>query len=71
MKTQILLSIVCSVSLLGSLSLPAKSQEVLTPPPTVSQEITIPQDTAIIISFPAPVTVHVGQKRLSSHSSFI
>ncbi|WP_413174202.1 hypothetical protein [Anabaena azotica] len=63
MKTQMLLSLVCSVSLLGSLSLPAKSQEVPTPPPVVSQEITIPQDTAIIVSFPAPVTVDVGQKK--------
>jgi hypothetical protein len=36
MKIQILLSLVCYVSLLGSLSLPAKYQEVLTRPPAVS-----------------------------------
>ncbi|BAZ28663.1 hypothetical protein NIES4074_10970 [Cylindrospermum sp. NIES-4074] len=63
MKTQMLLSLACSMSLLGAITLPANAQQVPTQPPPVSQEITIPQDTAIIVSFPAPVTVDIGQKK--------
>ncbi|MBD2690851.1 hypothetical protein [Anabaena catenula] len=63
MKTQMLLSLACSLSLLTSLTVPANAQPVPSQPPVVSQEITIPQDTAIIVSFPAPVTVDVGQKK--------
>ncbi|MBH8563558.1 hypothetical protein I8748_15405 [Nostoc sp. CENA67] len=69
MKMQILLSLACSMSLLGSFVMPANAQPVTTQPTvqpqsqTVNEEISIPQDTAIIISFPAPVTVDVGQKK--------
>ncbi|OUL24181.1 hypothetical protein BV378_19905 [Nostoc sp. RF31YmG] len=72
MKTQILLSLACSMSLLGALTVPASAQLVpsVSPQPTVqpqpqavSQDLTIPQDTAIIVSFPASVTVDVGQKK--------
>jgi hypothetical protein len=63
MKSQILLSLACAISLIGSVTLPAIAQPVPTQPPAVNQEITIPQDTAIIISFPASVTVDVGQKK--------
>ena len=75
MKTQMLLSFAYSISLLGSVTLPASAQNVPTqrygqPPATlrtqpqaVSQEITIPQSTAIVISFPQPLTVDVGQKQ--------
>lgn len=72
MKTQMLLSLACSVSLLGSVTLPSSAQNVLTQPsgqtpatvpPTASQDITIPQSTAIVISFPQPLTVDVGQKQ--------
>ena len=69
MKTQMLLSLACSMSLLGSVVLPANAQPVTTQPTVqpqsqaVNEEISIPQDTAIIVSFPAPVTVDVGQKK--------
>ncbi|MEH1967287.1 hypothetical protein [Nostoc sp.] len=67
MKTQILLSLACSMSVLSSIILPANAQPVMiqAPQPTqaVNQEINIPQDTAIIVSFPASVTVDVGQKK--------
>ncbi|AFZ26156.1 hypothetical protein Cylst_4046 [Cylindrospermum stagnale PCC 7417] len=63
MKTQMLLSLACSLSLLGNVTLPTFAQSVPTQPSEVSQEITIPQDTAVIVSFPAPVTVDVGQKK--------
>jgi len=66
MKTQTLLSLACSISLLGAVTLPANAQQAPTlpsQPPVVSSEISIPQDTAIIVSFPAPVTVDVGQKK--------
>ncbi|BAY60320.1 MULTISPECIES: hypothetical protein [Calothrix] len=66
MKTQILLNLACSLSLLGAVTVPAMAQQVpsVAPQPqAISQEITIPQDTAIIVSFPAPVTVDVGQKK--------
>lgn len=69
MKMQMLLSLACSMSLLGSFVMPANAQPVTTQPTvqpqsqTVNEEISIPQDTAIIISFPAPVTVDVGQKK--------
>lgn len=63
MKTQMLLSLACSLSLLGNVTLPTFAQSVPTQPPASSQEITIPQDTAVIVSFPAPVTVDVGQKK--------
>ncbi|MDZ8056209.1 MAG: hypothetical protein RMX68_002110 [Aulosira sp. ZfuVER01] len=72
MKSQILLSLACSMSLLGAVTVPASAQPVpsVSPQPTVqpqpqavSQDLTIPQDTAIIVSFPAPVTVDVGQKK--------
>ncbi|BAY25221.1 hypothetical protein NIES2100_50270 [Calothrix sp. NIES-2100] len=73
MKTPMLLSLACSVSLLGAMSstgyayaVPANAQpatSVPSQPPAISQELTIPQDTAIIVSFPAPVTVDVGQKK--------
>jgi hypothetical protein len=66
MKTQMLFSLACSVSLLGAVTLPANAQNTpaIEPQPQVAtSEVTIPQDTAIIISFPAPVTVDVGQKK--------
>ncbi|WP_066380887.1 MULTISPECIES: hypothetical protein [unclassified Anabaena] len=66
MKTQTLLSLACSLSVLGSLTLPVTAQPVATEPTqpqVVSPEISIPQDTALIVSFPAPVTVDVGQKK--------
>ncbi|QMS87865.1 hypothetical protein HUN01_09805 [Nostoc edaphicum CCNP1411] len=67
MKMQMLLSLACSISVLGSIILPANAQPVMIQPtqPTqaVNQEINIPQDTAIIVSFPASVTVDVGQKK--------
>ncbi|HIK05880.1 MAG TPA: hypothetical protein IGS40_14390 [Trichormus sp. M33_DOE_039] len=66
MKTQTFLSLVCSLSILGSLTLPATAQPVPTEPSQpqlVSPETSIPQDTALIVSFPAPVTVDVGQKK--------
>lgn len=66
MKSQILLSLACSISLLGAVTVPASAQPVPSVPPqpqAVSQDIIIPQDTAIIVSFPAPVTVDVGQKK--------
>ncbi|MEH2248347.1 hypothetical protein [Nostoc sp.] len=67
MKTQMFLSLACSMSVLGSIILPAIAEPIMTQPPqptqAVNQEINIPQDTAIIVSFPAPVTVDVGQKK--------
>ena len=75
MKKQILLSLACSISLLTSIlpanaqvkdtatSNPAKVQTQQAPVVNTSQEISIPQDTAIVVSFPAPVTVDVGQKQ--------
>jgi hypothetical protein len=70
MKSQILLSLACSMSLLGAVTVPASAQPISSVPPqptvqpqAVSQDLTIPQDTAIIVSFPAPVTVDVGQKK--------
>ncbi|BAY93312.1 MULTISPECIES: hypothetical protein [unclassified Tolypothrix] len=70
MKTQMLLSLACSLSLLGAVTVPASAQPTTNaaPQPTVqpqaaSQDLTIPQDTAIIVSFPASVTVDVGQKK--------
>jgi hypothetical protein len=69
MKTQMLLSLACSMSLFGAVTLPASAQTVPTQPlaqpqpQAVSEEISIPQDTAIIISFPASVTIDVGQKK--------
>ncbi|ODH00258.1 hypothetical protein A4S05_04000 [Nostoc sp. KVJ20] len=67
MKMQMLLSLACSISVLGSIILPANAQPVMIQPtqPTqaVNPEINIPQDTAIIVSFPASVTVDVGQKK--------
>ncbi|BAY34655.1 hypothetical protein NIES2107_65610 [Nostoc carneum NIES-2107] len=70
MKTQMLLSLACSLSLLGAVTVPASAQPTTnaSPQPTLqpqaaSQDSTIPQDTAIIVSFPASVTVDVGQKK--------
>ncbi|MHC0061953.1 hypothetical protein ACWATR_03375 [Nostoc sp. UIC 10890] len=67
MKMQMLLSLACSISVLGSIILPANAQPVIIQPTqpnqAVNQEINIPQDTAIIVSFPASVTVDVGQKK--------
>lgn len=75
MKTQMLLSFAYSISLLGSVTLPASAQNfptqrygqppatLRTQPQAVSQDITIPQSTAIVISFPQPLTVDVGQKQ--------
>ncbi|UKO97621.1 hypothetical protein [Nostoc sp. UHCC 0870] len=66
MKTQTFLSLACSLSLLGALTLPATAQPVsteATQPQVVNSEISIPQDTALIVSFPAPITVDVGQKK--------
>ena len=75
MKTQMLLSLACSISFLGSVTLGATDQNVPTQrygqppatlrvqPPAVSQNITIPQSTAIVISFPQPLSVDVGQKQ--------
>lgn len=67
MKMQMLLSLAYSMSLLGSLTLPTSAQPLPTHPIGLSQtlavsdEITIPQDTAIIVKFPASVTIDVGQ----------
>ena len=70
MKKQMLLSLAC-ISLLTSI-LPVNAQvkntanTTKTQPQAVvspSQEISIPQDTAIIVSFPAPITIDVGQKQ--------
>ncbi|BAY18498.1 hypothetical protein NIES2109_01760 [Nostoc sp. HK-01] len=66
MKTHILLSLACSLSLFGAVISPAHAQPAATVEPqaqAVSSEITIPQDTAIIVSFPATVTVDVGNKK--------
>lgn len=66
MKTKTLLSLACSVSLFSAFALPATAQPVppsTTQPQVVNTEASIPQDTALIISFPAPVTVDVGQKK--------
>ncbi|MBH8573806.1 hypothetical protein I8752_12395 [Nostocaceae cyanobacterium CENA369] len=69
MKTQMLLSLAFSMSLFGAVTLPASAQTVPTQPlaqpqpQAVSEEISIPQDTAIIISFPASITIDVGQKK--------
>jgi hypothetical protein len=69
MKAQIFLSLACSMSLLGAVTLPAIAQPVPSQPTVqpqpqaVSQDLTIPQDTAIIVSFPAPATIDVGQKQ--------
>ncbi|BAZ02647.1 hypothetical protein NIES37_66600 [Tolypothrix tenuis PCC 7101] len=70
MKTQMLLSLACSLSLLGAVTVPASAQPTTNPSPqptlqpqAASQDLTIPQDTAIIVSFPASVTVDVGQKK--------
>ncbi len=75
MKKQMLFSLACSISLLSSFTLPANAQNVLTQPSeetsatlqtqpqAISQDITIPQTTAIVISFPQPLTVDVGQKQ--------
>ncbi|WP_138497810.1 hypothetical protein [Nostoc sp. PA-18-2419] len=67
MKTQIFFSLACSISVLGCIILPASAQPVIIQPPqstqAVTQEIDIPQDTAIVVSFPASITVDVGQKK--------
>ncbi|MFN6572061.1 hypothetical protein [Dendronalium sp. ChiSLP03b] len=69
MKTQMLLNLACSMSLLGAVTLPASAQPVPTQsapqpqPQAISEEISIPQDTAVIVSFPASVTIDVGQKK--------
>ncbi|MEA5514084.1 hypothetical protein [Nodularia sp. UHCC 0506] len=69
MKMQMLLSLAYSISLLGSFTLPASSQPLPTQlteqsqTEAVSEEITIPQDTAIIVKFPASVTIDVGQNK--------
>ncbi|MEH2069246.1 MAG: hypothetical protein V7K47_13970 [Nostoc sp.] len=67
MKTQIFFSLACSISVLGSIILPASAQPVIIQPAqsaqAITQEINIPQDTAIIVSFPASITVDVGQKK--------
>lgn len=65
MKTPTLISLACSLSVLGSLNLPATAQIPTQPtqPQIASSEVSIPQDTAIIVSFPAPVTVDIGQKK--------
>ncbi|MDH6056275.1 hypothetical protein [Umezakia ovalisporum] len=70
MKIQILLTLGYSISLLGSVTLPASAQPIPTQPITgqsqtqaVSKEIIIPQDTAIIVEFPASVTIDVGQDK--------
>jgi hypothetical protein len=73
-KTQMLSSFACSIYLLGSVTLAASAQNVPTQrygqPPAmrtqlqaVNQDITIPLSTAIVISFPQPLTVDVGQKQ--------
>ncbi|QLE54578.1 hypothetical protein [Nostoc sp. TCL26-01] len=65
MKTSTLLSVACSLSFLSSFTLPAIAQPVPTQPqPQIApQSISIPQDTAIVVSFPAPITIDVGQKK--------
>lgn len=70
MKMQLLFSLAYSLCLLGSFTLPASAQPLPIQPagqsstPRVSEEITIPQDTAIIIRFPASVTIDVGQNKV-------
>jgi hypothetical protein len=70
MKMQMLLSLGYSIFLLGSITFSASAQPIPTQPTTgesqtqaVSEDITIPQDTAIIIEFPASVTIDVGQNK--------
>ncbi|ABA19968.1 conserved hypothetical protein [Trichormus variabilis ATCC 29413] len=65
MRTQILMSLACSISLLGSLTFPVAAQLPTQPIQTeaATLEVSIPQDTAIVVSFPAPITVDVGQKK--------
>ena len=69
MKMQMLFNLTYSIYLLGFITLPASAQPV-PPQPTgqsqtqaVSEDITIPQDTAIIVKFPASVTIDVGQSK--------
>ncbi|WP_414528935.1 hypothetical protein [Nodularia chucula] len=67
MKMQMLFSLGYCISLLATVTWPASALPILLQstskllPAAVSEEITIPQDTAIIVSFPTSVTVDVGQ----------
>jgi hypothetical protein len=69
MKMQMLFTLVYSISLLATFTLPANALPVRlwssreSANPEVSKKITIPQDTAIIVSFPKSVTVDVGQNQ--------
>ncbi|AFZ03138.1 hypothetical protein [Calothrix sp. PCC 6303] len=66
MKKQILFTLVTSISLLNAVTLPSIAQTTPVAEPVtqaISQDVTIPQDVAIIISFPAPITVDAGQKQ--------
>ena len=69
MKMQLLFSLAYALGLLGSLTLPTNAQPLVIEPvgqtstQRVSEEITIPQDTAIIVRFPASVTIDVGQNK--------
>jgi hypothetical protein len=78
MKTQIWLGFACSFSLLNSLTLPAMAQGVspqssttpqslqsvqINQPTATPQALTIDQSTAIVISFPAPLAIDVGQNQ--------
>lgn len=68
MKFPLLLSLACSVALLGGALLPALAQEssisqsdVSSIPNNLPTQVTIPQTTGIIVNFPAAVVMDVGQ----------
>ena len=65
MKTQLLFSIVTSISLFASVSLPVVAETVPNPveAPVELKDITLAKNTAIIISFPAAMTVDVTEKQ--------
>ncbi|MEA5572129.1 hypothetical protein [Calothrix sp. UHCC 0171] len=78
MNTKLIVSLVASVSVLSTVALPSHAQTTPTTQPQVQpvsspipvtaseitiSEMTIPQDTAIIVSFPAAINVDAGQKQ--------
>lgn len=65
MKTQVLLSLVTSISLFASVSLPVVAETVPNPveAPVKLKDITLAKNTAIIISFPAEMTIDVTEKQ--------
>ena len=84
MRTQLIFSLLTSITLINTLSLPTLAQTNNFVDSTITEnnngqiidaskspkvnldnqeDIEISQDTAIIVSFPAPVTIDVGQKK--------